>query len=108
MKKEVVQILEVFFLLLFDVIVILVYLCWNLGKVLDCLVDDKEKFLLELGLVGFFDEDFEVDGEGDDNFVFMFFCLYKFFRDCWRDYFSKILKKKKKEDERVLLIFCLI
>ncbi|KAH0936695.1 hypothetical protein HID58_004156, partial [Brassica napus] len=108
MMKEVVQISEVFSLSLSDATVILVHLCWNLCKASDRLVDDKEKFLSELGLVGSSDEDLEVDGEGDDNLVSTPFCSHKFSRDCWRDYLSKTLKKKKKkEDERVLSISCL-
>ncbi|CAN6847182.1 unnamed protein product [Brassica oleracea] len=105
MVKEVVQISEVFSLSLSDATVILVHLCWNLCKASDRLVDDKEKFLSELGLVGSSGEDLEVTGEGDDNLVSTPFCSHKFSRDCWRDYLSKTLKKK--EDERVLLISCL-
>ncbi|KAF8052986.1 hypothetical protein N665_1482s0017 [Sinapis alba] len=118
MMKEVVQISEVFSMSESDATVILIRLRWNSFKASDLLGDDKEKFLLELGLVGSNscsdEEDLEVtntDGEAD-NLVSTPFCSHKYCTDCWRDYLRESLKKKKKkkeeEDERLpLMISCL-
>ncbi|CAH8364185.1 unnamed protein product [Eruca vesicaria subsp. sativa] len=108
--KEVVQISQVFSLSLSDATVILIHLRWNSFKASDHLGEDKDKFLSELGLVGSkspSDEDLEVIGEGDANLVSTPLCSHKFCTDCWRDYLSKSLEKKKEEEERVLLISCL-
>lgn len=110
MMKEVVGISEVFSLSLSDATVILISQRWNSFKASDRLGDDKERFLSELGLVTGSNksEDLEVTGgEGDGNLVSTPFCSHKFCKDCWKDYLSKTLEKKKEDERSVLLISCL-
>lgn len=110
MMSEINQISEVFLLSKSDATVILISFHWNSFKASDRLGDDKEKLLLELGLVKVFSssqENESVSSFADqETLVSTPFCPHKFSETCWISHLNNLLEEGKaennKEEERVL------
>ncbi|XP_019097682.1 PREDICTED: probable E3 ubiquitin-protein ligase ARI16 [Camelina sativa] len=111
MMKEINLLSEVFSVSKSDATVILVRLRWNSFKASDLLVDNKDKFLAELGLARVPNSNSSgretttlPDGDGD-YLVSTPFCSHKFSTTCWSEYLNDALVKTKKETG--LIISCL-
>ncbi|XP_010452891.1 PREDICTED: probable E3 ubiquitin-protein ligase ARI16 [Camelina sativa] len=113
MMGEINQISEFFSVSKSDATVILVRLRWNSFKASDLLVDNKDKFLAELGLARVPISNSSSagretttlpDGDGD-YLVSTPFCSHKFSTTCWSEYLNDALVKNK--EETGLIISCL-
>ncbi|XP_010491528.1 PREDICTED: probable E3 ubiquitin-protein ligase ARI16 [Camelina sativa] len=113
MMEEINKISEFFSVSKSDATVILVRLRWNSFKASDLLVDNKDKFLAELGLARVPISNSSSagretttlpDGDGD-YLVSTPFCSHKFSTICWSEYLTDVLVKNK--EETGFIISCL-
>ncbi|KAL1204027.1 putative E3 ubiquitin-protein ligase ARI14 [Cardamine amara subsp. amara] len=118
MKKQIIEISEIFMLSKSDAIVLLMYLRWDSLRVSERLAENKDKLLTESGLKSLvidsndalsdsssetcFDEFYEFaddhddESVGDEDLISTPICSHKFSADYWREYLDKNYYSAKK------------